>query len=317
MLDPKFFLASVGETSWIPQVVVVRDGGAIRGIVYAKERKLRGFATGILYADATLDSMVAAAAGDRERIFQIGVAALMKRRGVWALRMLVPPDGFCLDALREGRSTDFDCGEVENHCYVPLPGDYNSFLEGLGTNTRRNFRYYRRRFSDAGHQYVPRLTLEEFAKAAAHLATKSVTGTDQAGIKRALDMFAVSSRPMLAGLRHRDGQWLSVVGGWYTGETATVFCQMNDDRDYKESSLSLVMRGYLIEELISRQIHRLCFWAGVGGALSRYRVAIPAVKVYLDKRSIAWRAIRGLFTSMAPLFPKRKSWISEWIARGE
>ncbi len=320
MLDPRFFLASVNEKVWIPRIVVVSRADTTIGIVYAKERKLGVFATGILYADATLNAMVIADPDDREQVFQVAVAALMKRRGVRGLRLLVPPDGFEIPSIGKmvsgGSPIDVDRVEVENHCYLRLTPDYNSFLDGLGSNTRRNFRYYRRRFEGAGHQYVPTMTLAEFANGAAVLAKKSVTGADRDGVKRALDMFSVVNLPWLAGLRHRDGQLLSIAGGWYEPGEATLFLQMNDDRDHKESSLSSVMRGYVIENLIAERIPILRFWAGVGGALFRYRVPVPAVKVYLDKRGIVWHATRFLLPSIAPLFPKRMAWVADWIARG-
>ena len=44
-------------------------------------------------------------------------------------------------------------------------------------------------------------------------------------------------RPMLTGLRGPDGEWLSILGGWYEGDQAVVFLQMNNDQGYPQDSL--------------------------------------------------------------------------------
>ena len=58
-VEPRFFLASLSE-EWTPRVVVVRLGDAIAGIVYTKERRVRGFSTGIVYGDGRLGNLAVA-----------------------------------------------------------------------------------------------------------------------------------------------------------------------------------------------------------------------------------------------------------------
>src|ERR1022692_2487629 len=64
--NPRFYLASIDKDAWIPRVVTVTEAGASVGIVYAKERKFAGMATGLIYGDATLDTMVVAMPEHRE-----------------------------------------------------------------------------------------------------------------------------------------------------------------------------------------------------------------------------------------------------------
>ena len=323
-LDPRFFLATVDERVWSPRVVVVGRPGAVAGVVYLKERKIAGAPTGMVYGDDTLNSMVLADPGDRDAVLQAALAAVMKRRRVWALRILVPPAGSSLSSIREaGRRQNFevDCVEAENHCDVGIPSNYSSFLESLGSKTRRNFRYYRRRAEESGFQYVPEMDRGEFARAAHDLLEKSVVGADRNGIKRALQIFSVVNRPIFSGLQHPDGSWLSILGGWLEADHSMVFLQMNNDREYPLHSFSIVMRSYLIEDGIKRRLKALRFWAGLGGPLYRYRVPVPSVRMHLDKRGLGWRGFRSMLLYSLPLFSKRMSWAADWIApvrsRGE
>jgi hypothetical protein len=55
--------------------------------------------------------------------------------------------------------------EVLNHSRLELPSSYDDFLNRLGARTRRNFRYYRRRFEATGGQYISGVPLDTFRSA--------------------------------------------------------------------------------------------------------------------------------------------------------
>ncbi len=95
--SPDFFLASMSGMSWIPRAIVVMQSDEIVGVVYAKERKLAGFATGLVYADGTLGAMVVSAPGSEEPVCRLAVSTLLTTPGIRGLRMSVPPDGFEID----------------------------------------------------------------------------------------------------------------------------------------------------------------------------------------------------------------------------
>ena len=68
-LSPQSFLNSIAqERSSIPRVVVVRRGGPVIGLVYAKERKLAGFRTGLIWGDASLGPIIACKPEDPPRL---------------------------------------------------------------------------------------------------------------------------------------------------------------------------------------------------------------------------------------------------------
>jgi hypothetical protein len=314
---PCFFLASVDGNTWAPLVVVVTRAKSTVGIVYAKERKFAGIPIGLIYADATLDAMVVASPADREPVLRAALDGLIDETGARGLRVVVPAAGFERDAIHSFlrlRSLDVHFAGVKNHCALDLPPSYDALLEKFGRRTRRNFRYYRRRFEDLGNTYVDQVPLAEFRRVAFDLLKKSVVGADRNEIERALRMLAAVRHPIMVGLRHKNGEWLSILGGWYEVDRAVVFSQLNNDRDYPHSALSTVLRGYLIEGLIARNIPSLFFWGGVLGPLLPYCWFLPAVCAHLDIPTFTWRTLRGLIGWMSGFLPARLGVSASWVA---
>jgi hypothetical protein len=153
----------------------------------------------------------------------------------------------------------------------------------MGPHTRRNFRYYRRQFERQGHEYVGALTVPEFRAAAVELSGRTSVPAKSEHIERNTRTCSSAERPILMGLRACSGEWLAVLGGWYDREEPTVYFQMNRDEQHRTESLSVVLRGYLIEELIQRGFQRLVFVHGVMEPLSRYCHTVPRISLYLDK----------------------------------
>lgn len=318
--DPHFFLASVSERYWIPRVVVVSKRERIIGLVYAKERKVGPFGTGIIYSDGSLVPCVIADRVDRERVLHTAIRFLFSCRGVRGLRILLPANGIQLQAFRQALSSlplDVSDAKNEYHSRLPLPSTYEDFMERLGSKTRRNFRYYRRRFEAAGNHYIETLPWEEFNYAASQLTNKSLIPVNPHTAKRALRMVATARQPLRAGLRSANGEWLGVLGGWYESQTATVIMQLNSDSEHPRESLSVVLRGYVIESLIAKKIQQVLFWAGASDPLRRYTSFVPTVAMYLDARTITWRAFRYVVARTAARYTKLKaaSWITPPTAR--
>lgn len=316
---PHFFLSSVQRNIWSPLAVVVSRNELTVGIVYAKERKVAGFGLGLIYVDATLDGMVVADPVDRESVFEVALRRLIDRRGNRGLRLLIPNGGLERQAIQkilDSRPLDVNYSPVEHHCVVELGPDYEAFLEKLGKRTRRNFRYYRRRLEAAGHTYVQDILPAEFERAAFKLLEKDVVGADRDGIHRTLAMLAAVKNPFYVGIRHQNGELLSILGGWRERDYGVVFFQMNNDRDYPQSALCITLRGYLIESMIATKIPDLLFWGGVGDPLRRYCRILPATGVHLDLPTFGWRASRRLIGWTTHLLPERLRPIAGWVAPG-
>jgi hypothetical protein len=313
--DAHEFFASVSPAKWAPRVVVVRSGSSVAGAVYLKERKLLNVPVGLLYADGVLRRCIVANEGDLLGVTLTALKRIFASPRVTGLRFAVRPGGPEYRAILQAAKhmpLDVTSCPVQNHMCLPLAPAYDSFLNGLGSRTRRNMRYYRRRSEAAGNYFVDSLSVAEFHSAAAKLISAGGVGADEEGQQRALRRIEVLDQPMLVGLRDRTGRWLSILAGWYDPTDATVFYQLNDDRRHPQDSLSIVLRGYLIEQLIASGKRNLFFWGGVGGSLSAYSHYIPTASIYLDAQSTTWKAIRRV-ASVGFLMPAPVGSLMTWV----
>jgi hypothetical protein len=309
-LNSQFFLASLSR-EWAPCVIAVRRGDDLVGVVYGKERTILGRSTGVVYIDGRLGQLIADTA-DQEHVMAVALNELVTLPWVRGVRLVIPPAGVDARAVtRVQSSADVDVrysavSPFELHAVLPLPASYAEFLEPLGSKTRRNFRYYARKFEAAGHTYANTLTASELHLAANYLRTKSRILSQQRDVTRALNVLAATSDPWSVGLKHRNGEWLSIAGGWHGADRATMFFQLNNDREHEHASLSVVLRAHLIETLITRGSRELLFWSGSAPPLSRYAAGLPAVRVHLDRSTRGWRLVRSAVRRTQP-------WMSKWI----
>jgi hypothetical protein len=313
---PDFFLASVSESHWKACAVEVTCNNDVVGIVYAKERLLLGCPTGIVYSDTTLGLNIVAHPVHREHVLNTALRSLLTSGRPRALRIVVPSEGFNLQTVSSiASSMDMETVsfQVANHSHLELPSSYNDFVDSLGARTRRNFRYYRRRFEAAGGCYDGHIPFERFSSEAWHLRGKSAIRADANAIKRTLKMLSAIDDPILVGLQTPTGEWLSIAGGWCEQGRATLLFQMNNDQEYPRDSVSQVLRSYLIEDLIGRGIRDLVFWAGTSAPLVRYAQLLPAQALYVDSRNPGWRLIRRVVSSIAPHLPQRWREFGHWI----
>ena len=127
-------------------------------------------------------------------------------------------------------------------------------------------------------------------------------------------MVATAERPLAVGLKHRNGEWLSVIGGVYRPCAAVLLFQLNRDLEFPRDSLSVVLRGYLIESLIQQGMKEFIIWAGTAPPLSRYASYVPTVAVYVDSPEYKWRLARGLISTFGPFLPRQLKSDARWIA---
>jgi hypothetical protein len=325
MLDPGVFLASASG-GWRPKVVCVRSASEIVGIMYAKERMLYGIPTGIVYADGSLGGFFLASAKCHANALCIAIEALLDSPGVRGVHLRVLEDSREWRAVTQfasSRSLDVRSVYVtenarlwKHHAHLPLPDTYNGFLERLGSTTRHNFRYYRKRFESSGHRFVDALPLDELRVAMLALQPNSKfhARMPKAQVEQHFNMVAASRRPLAIGLRHRQGEWMSVIGGWYRPDGAVLCFQYNNERDFGRDSLSVVLRSYLIELLIRKGLPQLVIWGGTKAPLSRYVTCPSTISVRLDVPTRLWRLARRLLSTIGPRLPKRWANGVQWIS---
>jgi hypothetical protein len=303
-LDPRFYLASV-TSDWIPKVVVITRNESIVGVVYAKERKIAGIPTGIIHIDTTLNNILADGSVSAESVFEQAISRLLAGPGARGLRLFIPPGGSEQRAIQRvlaSRPLEVSYANLDYHRLLRLPLSFELFLQGLGKQTRRNFRYYRRRFEAAGGEYVEEMSFADFESAAFRLLTKDVVGADLDSLNRSLRMLSTVNRRLLAGVR-RDGEWVAILGGWYESDQATVFLQMNNDREHSRDSLCIVLRAYVIESLIAKNVKGLLFWAGIGAPLLRHTEPVQTILAYVDAPGFWWKTVRRILRRMKAMLP--------------
>jgi hypothetical protein len=314
--DPEYFLASVSE-GWTPRVVAVRRGSELAGVVCAKERTLRGFRLGVVYADLTFGSTLFGDPLEQRDTFLVALETLLASAGTRGIRLRVrrrSPELAAIRKLLASSRLETHFTRVKDHVSLPLPGSYEQLLLSFGYTTRHNFRYYRRRFETAGHVYLDNVSLDDVRSAAFYLEPKCSKPGQPHSIDRLLKMTATADRPLAVGLKHRNGEWLSIICGAYSREAAVLLLQLNNDREFPRDSLSVVLRGYLIESLIRQGMKEFIIWAGTGGPLSRYVTQIPTLGIYLDSPEYKWRLVRGLVSKVGPWLPRQLKEDASWIA---
>jgi len=315
MFDPAFYLASLTE-GWVPRVVVVRRGSEIAGIVYAKERVLAGHRLGIVYADLTFGSILVGDPLESADTFRVALAALLGYPGIRGVRLRVrrnSPEVAAVRKLLALTRLDAHFSRVNDHAVLSLPRTYEQLLRSFGSTTRHNFRYYRRRCEAAGHVYVDNIPLHELRSAASDLEAKCSIPSQPGAVDRMINMTATAEQPFAVGLRDRNGDWLSVICGVYRQTAGVLLLQLNNDRDFRDLSLSTVLRGYLIETLIQQGMGEFIIWAGTGPPLSRYVKYIPTLAIHLDSPSYLWRLLRISVSKLGPLLPEKLRPDARWV----
>src|SRR5262249_30047098 len=153
----------------------------------------------------------------------------------------------------------------------------------------------------AGHRYVETVPPTELEGILDRLRTKSRIPFSPAKMKCAARTVLSTGEPWIAGLQAASGEYLSVSAGWFDGGRATMLLQQNNDLEHAEASLSVVLRGYLIETLIQRQTPELIFWSGSAPPLSRYARPLETISLHFDARTIGWRLLRNMIGATQPL----------------
>src|ERR1051326_1134309 len=185
ILEPAFFLASL-PAGWKPRVVTVLNGSELLGVVYTKERVIKGIPTGVVYVDGSLSGAALAAPAHQQSVFRIALETLLRSRKIHALRLRLTRGSCELAAMKQViASTSFDVGcsrvrrDDDSHClwkydaHLNLACTYDHFLKKLGSTTRHNFRHYRRRFEASGGNLAEDMSLSDLRAAIIDLSGKS------------------------------------------------------------------------------------------------------------------------------------------------
>jgi hypothetical protein len=174
--------------------------------------------------------------------------------------------------------------------YLALGPNHQATLATLGKHTRRNLRYYRRRLeSEVGAEFVPHASVgrDEFLE----LNRASTNPVPVALADWRYRSIARTPSAVLAGLRSRDGRWLSLIGGRRYLQEAEIDWQINL-AGMPRYSLSTVMRSYMLEHEVAMGTSKLAFAGGTPHSMRHSFVDIYATDVIALRQSAAGRALR-------------------------
>ncbi len=209
--------------------------------------------------------------------------------------------------------------EQEMPLYLPLASTYEGTLASIGQKTRANLRYYRRRCeAEFGCTFTAdaQLGLEEFLQfnrrctyavsdeLAAWRHQMLGEGTFLCGIAAGLGRNG--------GTPESGGAWLSLVGGRRQNGYTEIDWQMNR-ADLPASSLSTVVRAYLIEDEVRRGSTRLYIEGGTPHSIRQSFVRERIFELTAKRNSAS---VRFLERFASVVFPP-KNYLAQTLAKDD
>jgi hypothetical protein len=144
--------------------------------------------------------------------------------------------------------------------YLPLETTFDATLAKIGTRTRRNMRYYRKRAeAELGCVFLPEVQITkreflDFNRECMYAVPAKVASWRYHSLK---DL----ERPLFMGIKDSAGRWLSLLGGRRHHDGTEILWQMNRS-GLSAYSLSIVMRSYFMEHEIAHGMRKLYMEGG-------------------------------------------------------
>ena len=305
--DPQYFVAANAMRGRRVLAVLIFRLGQLEACVYFFEHCFYGLGLGLCRGGDGIGEGLVAGGSPAWRVHYVALAA-RALLGHWrihgvSLAVLAPVER-CLAVMGPADHDHRFASRSVARCFL-LADTYRETLARLGPRTRRSLAGKRRKLEASRDlEFVPDLDPVEALQGMLSLRLKAspLRGADFYRARQAL----AEVRPefFFMGLRLGSGpgprHWLSLLSGWRLGDTTFVDLQLNHD-DYKQASLSAVMRAYLLEHETQSQQRLISFVGGTSLLLRRYcSPAEPAAYVYLGRPSLR----RFLFDKVAPLLKK-------------
>ncbi len=308
-LTPAYFLASL-ESNERPRVVACYQYGELVGVLYASELCLLGIATGFLFGGDQMGRGLVLASVEREKIILTAACAFLLENGQhgmrlnWTPRLPLLPDELRLPQKSARLRCKLDVHPEGD--WLRLEPTYEGFLARMGSHTRRNLRYYRRKVEALGFTYSGALGADELTGALRSLNQVADYPISQARLDRDRRFFAAFGTPVIAGLRDSGGNFISLVTGFISGRELHILTQLNGEgKELRKLSLSLVLRGYLIEDFIQRGFTSVHFIHGSSPMLGRFCEPVDLQVISIDDRRAIMTLFKKACSTLANAFRRR------------
>jgi hypothetical protein len=295
--DPIHFL-TVTDSTRRPHAVACWMGDDLIGVLFAIRYHMLGVPTG--YASSgefTGRGSLLARPEHKALIIEAAVRCLM-RNGVHSLRLRI-------DSAAPMAAVFPDCHVQQFTDRVPgdrlaLPDTYDGFLSTLGKHTRRNIRYYTRRAIAAGIVFESQASDDDYAAAIDRLNHVADFPNTEPGLERAKRLLALHGGSRFL-LRDRSGEAVAALSGFLKEDRFYLIAQLNDGK-LRNLSLSLVLRGYVIDHLIATGHTELQFMGSSSPGLGRFCAPLDHCTLFIDRRRSIMVPFKMLVSRAIELF---------------
>ena len=279
LLDPLHFLAATDDRRRSCSVACW-DASSLIGLTYATEHCVRGIGLGYAVGgDYSGRGLLLCQQEHEAAVVEASIRALVAK-GVHSLHFRLTPSNDTRLTIR-GMHVQYLDGLIPGD-RMHLPTSFEGFLSTLGRHTRRNIRYYRRKASAAGIEFVCSLNKEEYQAGVNRLNGKGTFHADPSHLARDERLLALHSGVQRFGLRAPDGSLVAVLCGFTRGCRFHLLTQFNDPR-HEALSLSIVLRGHTVEHLIANGVTELQFMGGSSLSLGRFCPPQKYCSIFVDR----------------------------------
>jgi hypothetical protein len=195
----------------------------------------------------------------------------------------------CFDEITDGPDSQKQWWTAQSRevgASIALDKTMDATLARIGRHTRRNLRYYRRKAelelkchfeSDIGAM----LTMAQFGELN-HLSTHPVP---ESILDRRFEAMNSQEGFFCGGVKTKDGQWISLLGGRRHHGVTEIDWQMNRS-GLEKYSVGTVIRSYLIENEIRIGTERLFFEGGTVHTIRHSFLSQKAVDIIVRKQCL-------------------------------
>jgi hypothetical protein len=173
--------------------------------------------------------------------------------------------------------------ERETPDYLELKQTFDATLAKIGTRTRRNMRYYRKRAeAELGCIFLTEVRIGrqeflDFNRECMYAVPARVAGWRYHSLENL-------ETPLFMGIKDKDGRWLSLLGGRRHNDGTEILWQMNRS-GLSAYSLSIVMRSYFIEHEIAHGMRKLYMEGGTAHPMRFSFVSDKVTDLVVVRRS--------------------------------
>ena len=318
---PEYFLCRIHSRA-LPRVVTCHEKGSLVGILYAYELPVGGIPTGYAFGGDQMGRGLIVCAPERERELLTAGCSFLLQHGIHAIRLdwtpRLPLEEHSLHMPQADESLKIVSDPRNEGDWLKLLPDYDQFLAQLGSHTRRNLRYYRRKVEAAGMTYSGTLAPSEFREAMRSLNRLADYPMEREEVLRDQRYMSTFGTPVVAGLRTEAGDFVSLVTGYTVDKHLHILTQLNgEDETLRKLSLSVVLRGFLIEDFIARGFTAVHFFQGSSPMLGRFCATVDLQHVSIDRAYWLMTPFKRMAAAMADARQRRSERVPfrlQWAA---